>query len=28
MNDELNDIPGTTVFTGEMSRKGYQLNQF
>ena len=28
MNDELNDIPGTTVFTGEMSRKGYHLNQF
>ena len=28
MTDELNDIPGTTVFTGEMSRKGYHLNQF
>ena len=28
MRDELNDIPGTTVFTGAMSRKGYHLNQF
>jgi protocatechuate 4,5-dioxygenase alpha chain len=29
MNDpELDDIPGTTVFTGRQSRKGYQLNQF
>jgi 2-pyrone-4,6-dicarboxylate lactonase len=25
---ELDDIPGTTVFTGEQSRKGFQLNQF
>jgi len=25
---ELDDIPGTTVFTGRQSRKGYQLNQF
>jgi protocatechuate 4,5-dioxygenase alpha chain len=28
VSDELNDIPGTTIFTGEMSRKGYHLNQF
>jgi protocatechuate 4,5-dioxygenase alpha chain len=29
MNDpELDDIPGTTVFTGRQCRKGYQLNQF
>jgi protocatechuate 4,5-dioxygenase alpha chain len=29
MNDpELDDIPGTTVFTGRQSRKGFQLNQF
>ena len=27
-NSELDDIPGTTVFTAEQSRKGYQLNQF
>jgi protocatechuate 4,5-dioxygenase, alpha chain len=27
-NDELNDIPGTTVFTAAQSRKGFQLNQF
>ncbi|MFE2045877.1 protocatechuate 4,5-dioxygenase subunit alpha [Streptomyces sp. NPDC059477] len=26
--DALNDIPGTTVFTGEQTRKGYALNQF
>ena len=25
---ELDDIPGTTVFTGARSRKGYALNQF
>lgn len=25
---ELDDIPGTTVFTPERSRKGYHLNQF
>lgn len=25
---ELNDIPGTTVFTAQQSRKGYHLNQF
>ncbi|WIX82217.1 protocatechuate 4,5-dioxygenase subunit alpha [Amycolatopsis carbonis] len=25
---ELDDIPGTTVFTGEQSRKGFALNQF
>jgi protocatechuate 4,5-dioxygenase alpha chain len=29
MNEsEFEDIPGTTVFTGRQSRKGYQLNQF
>jgi protocatechuate 4,5-dioxygenase alpha chain len=29
MNDpELEDIPGTTVFTGRQSRKGFHLNQF
>jgi len=27
-NSELNDIPGTTVFTAERSHQGYQLNQF
>ncbi|MGW0738023.1 protocatechuate 4,5-dioxygenase subunit alpha [Streptomyces sp. NPDC002851] len=27
-NTDLKDIPGTTVFTGEQSRKGYHLNQF
>ncbi|HTY71638.1 MAG TPA: protocatechuate 4,5-dioxygenase subunit alpha [Actinomycetes bacterium] len=27
-NSALDDIPGTTVFTAERSRKGYQLNQF
>jgi len=27
-NSEFDDIPGTTVFTAERSRKGYQLNQF
>ncbi|MFC4948192.1 protocatechuate 4,5-dioxygenase subunit alpha [Pseudonocardia sp. GCM10023141] len=27
-DDDLHDIPGTTVFTGEQTRKGYQLNQF
>ena len=25
---ELADIPGTTVFTAQMARKGFQLNQF
>jgi protocatechuate 4,5-dioxygenase, alpha chain len=25
---DLLDIPGTTVFTGRQTRKGYQLNQF
>lgn len=25
---DLSDIPGTTVFTGVQTRKGYQLNQF
>jgi protocatechuate 4,5-dioxygenase alpha chain len=25
---ELGDIPGTTVFTGRQSRKGFHLNQF
>ena len=29
MNEsELDDIPGTTVFTGRQSRKGFHLNQF
>jgi protocatechuate 4,5-dioxygenase alpha chain len=27
-NSELNDIPGTTVFTAERSHQGFQLNQF
>jgi protocatechuate 4,5-dioxygenase alpha chain len=27
-DDQLNDIPGTTVFTAAQSRKGFQLNQF
>lgn len=27
-DDALHDIPGTTVFTGVQTRKGYQLNQF
>ncbi len=27
-NSELDDIPGTRVFTAERSRQGYQLNQF
>ncbi len=26
--DDLDDIPGTTVFTAERSRMGYHLNQF
>ena len=26
-DDALHDIPGTTVFTGVQTRKGYQLNQ-
>lgn len=25
---DLLDIPGTTAFTGQQTRKGYQLNQF
>jgi protocatechuate 4,5-dioxygenase alpha chain len=25
---DLEDIPGTTVFTAQQSRKGYRLNQF
>jgi protocatechuate 4,5-dioxygenase alpha chain len=25
---DLHDIPGTTVFTGDQTRKGYHLNQF
>jgi protocatechuate 4,5-dioxygenase alpha chain len=25
---DLRDIPGTTIFTGEQTRKGYHLNQF
>jgi protocatechuate 4,5-dioxygenase alpha chain len=25
---EFDDIPGTVVFTGEQTRKGYHLNQF
>jgi protocatechuate 4,5-dioxygenase alpha chain len=28
MTTEFDDIPGTTVFTGAQTRKGYQLNQF
>jgi protocatechuate 4,5-dioxygenase alpha chain len=29
MDDSVfDDIPGTTVFTGRQSRKGFQLNQF
>ena len=27
-DDELDDIPGTTVFTAAQSRKGFHLNQF
>lgn len=27
-DDELHDIPGTTVFTAAQSRKGFHLNQF
>jgi protocatechuate 4,5-dioxygenase alpha chain len=27
-NPEFEDIPGTTVFTAQRSRQGYQLNQF
>jgi protocatechuate 4,5-dioxygenase alpha chain len=27
-NSNLDDIPGTTVFTAQRSRQGYQLNQF
>jgi protocatechuate 4,5-dioxygenase alpha chain len=28
MKSEFADIPGTTVFDAELSRKGYQLNNF
>lgn len=28
LQEDLEDIPGTTVFTTQLSRKGYQLNQF
>ena len=27
-NSQLDDIPGTLVFTADRSRQGYQLNQF
>ena len=27
-DQEFDDIPGTTVFTGRQSRKGFHLNQF
>ncbi|MBI1758814.1 MAG: protocatechuate 4,5-dioxygenase subunit alpha [Actinobacteria bacterium] len=27
-NAQFDDIPGTTVFTAERSRRGFQLNQF
>ncbi|SBS25232.1 Protocatechuate 4,5-dioxygenase alpha chain [Marinomonas aquimarina] len=27
-NKQYSDIPGTTVFDGEMARKGFHLNQF
>ena len=27
-NSELDDIPGTTVFTAARSRAGFHLNQF
>lgn len=27
-SDDLDDIPGTTVFTARRSRQGYHLNQF
>ena len=27
-NSELDDIPGTTVFTAQRSHEGFQLNQF
>jgi protocatechuate 4,5-dioxygenase alpha chain len=27
-NSQFDDIPGTTVFTAERSRRGYHLNQF
>lgn len=27
-SEDLHDIPGTTVFTGDQTRKGYHLNQF
>lgn len=27
-NPEFDDIPGTTVFTAQQSRKGFSLNQF
>jgi protocatechuate 4,5-dioxygenase alpha chain len=28
LTHDLDDIPGTTVFTGRQCRKGYHLNQF
>jgi protocatechuate 4,5-dioxygenase, alpha chain len=28
MRKEYSGIPGTTVFDGEQSRRGYHLNQF
>ena len=28
MTGDFDDIPGTTVFTGAQTRKGYRLNQF
>lgn len=28
LDSDLYDIPGTTVFTGRQSRKGFHLNQF
>jgi protocatechuate 4,5-dioxygenase alpha subunit len=27
-NKDYNDIPGTTIFDGDMARKGYWVNQF
>jgi protocatechuate 4,5-dioxygenase alpha chain len=27
-DDDFSDIPGTTVFTGRQTRRGYHLNQF
>ena len=28
MTKPYDDIPGTTIFDAEMSRRGYHLNQF